>query len=178
MCLLISSQNSATFLISPGVYPWWHLPQLTGHQENASIVLPTGQADRKAFSQLEVSSSQMILLCAKTKQHTSSSLPLKGTKSQNHIEKHERWESDLTFPSEKNRPCRAWWRTPLIPALGRQRQADFWVQGQPGLQSEFQDSQSYTEKPCLEKPKYKKTKKHKRALSNPVSHKKTIYLVF
>jgi hypothetical protein len=38
---------------------------------------------------------------------------------------------------------------PLIPALGRQRQADFWVQGQPGLQSELQDSQSYTEKPCL-----------------------------
>jgi hypothetical protein len=48
---------------------------------------------------------------------------------------------------------RAWWRTPLIPALGRQRQADFWVQGQPGIQSEFQDSQGYTEKPCLEKPK-------------------------
>jgi hypothetical protein len=42
---------------------------------------------------------------------------------------------------------------PLIPALGRQRQADFCVRGQPGLQSEFQDSQSYTEKPCLEKPK-------------------------
>jgi hypothetical protein len=38
---------------------------------------------------------------------------------------------------------------PLIPALGRQRQEDFWVQGQPGLQSEFQDSQGYTEKPCL-----------------------------
>ena len=46
---------------------------------------------------------------------------------------------------------RAWWHTPLIPALGRQRQVDFWVRGQPGLQSEFQDSQSYTEKPCLEK---------------------------
>jgi hypothetical protein len=30
---------------------------------------------------------------------------------------------------------------PLIPALGRQRQADFCVQGQPSLQSEFQDSQ-------------------------------------
>jgi hypothetical protein len=44
-----------------------------------------------------------------------------------------------------------WWRTPLIPVLGRQRQADFWVQGQPGLQSEFQDSQGYTGKPCLEK---------------------------
>ena len=25
------------------------------------------------------------------------------------------------------------WHTPLIPALGRQRQADFWVRGQPGL---------------------------------------------
>jgi hypothetical protein len=35
-------------------------------------------------------------------------------------------------------------------------EADFWVQGQPGLQSEFQDSQGYTEKPCLEKPKKKK----------------------
>jgi hypothetical protein len=34
-------------------------------------------------------------------------------------------------------------------ALGRQRQADFWVRGQPGLQSEFQDSQGYIEKPCL-----------------------------
>jgi hypothetical protein len=56
---------------------------------------------------------------------------------------------------------RAWWRTPLIPALGRQRQADFWVRGQPGLQSEFQDSQGYTEKPCLEKRKKKKKKKTK-----------------
>ena len=42
---------------------------------------------------------------------------------------------------------------PLIPALGRQRQADFCVQGQPGLQSEFQNSQGYTEKPCLKKTK-------------------------
>jgi hypothetical protein len=46
---------------------------------------------------------------------------------------------------------RAWQRTPLIPALKRQRQMDFRVRGQPGLQSEFQDSQGYTEKPCLEK---------------------------
>ena len=47
---------------------------------------------------------------------------------------------------------------PLIPALGRQRQADFRVRGQPDLQSEFQDSQGYTEKPYLEKPKKKKEK--------------------
>jgi hypothetical protein len=51
---------------------------------------------------------------------------------------------------------------PLVLALGRQRQADFWVQGQPGLQSEFQDSQGYTEKPCLEKPKKKKKKELRR----------------
>jgi hypothetical protein len=51
---------------------------------------------------------------------------------------------------------------PLIPPLERQRQADFWVQGQPGLQSELQDSQDYTEKPCLEihRPP-KKTPKNK-----------------
>jgi hypothetical protein len=44
-----------------------------------------------------------------------------------------------------------WWRTPLIPAFGSQRQADFLVQGQSDLQSEFQDSQGYTEKSCLKK---------------------------
>jgi hypothetical protein len=54
----------------------------------------------------------------------------------------------------------AWWRTLVIPALGRQRQVDFWVQGQPGLQSVFQDSQDYTEKPCL-KNKKQKTKQKK-----------------
>jgi hypothetical protein len=43
----------------------------------------------------------------------------------------------------------------LIPALRRQRQANFWVWGQSALQSEFQDSQCYTEKPCLKQ----KTKK-------------------
>jgi hypothetical protein len=36
---------------------------------------------------------------------------------------------------------------------------DFRVRGQPGLQREFQDSQGYTEKPCLEKTKKKKKKK-------------------
>jgi hypothetical protein len=46
-----------------------------------------------------------------------------------------------------------WWHTPLILARGRQRQEDFRVQGQPGLQSEFQNSLGYKEKHCLEKPK-------------------------
>jgi hypothetical protein len=58
-----------------------------------------------------------------------------------------------------------WWRTPLIPALQRQRQVGFWVWGQPGLQSEFQDSQGFTEKPCLKKPKKKKKKKERKQAS-------------
>ena len=52
--------------------------------------------------------------------------------------------------------CQEVWPRPLIPALGRQRKADFWIQGQPGLQSEVQDSQGYTKKPCLEKQNNKK----------------------
>jgi hypothetical protein len=41
---------------------------------------------------------------------------------------------------------------------------------QPGLQSEFQDSQGYTEKPCLEKPKKKKKKKRKTVVLQYNSH--------
>jgi hypothetical protein len=48
---------------------------------------------------------------------------------------------------------RAMWHMPLIPALRRQRQVDFWVQGQCGLQSEFQDNQGYTENPPPKKKK-------------------------
>jgi hypothetical protein len=56
---------------------------------------------------------------------------------------------------------------PLIPALGRQRQVDFCVRGQPGLQSEFQDSQGYTEKPCLEKPNKNKNNKQQTNKTKP-----------
>jgi hypothetical protein len=42
------------------------------------------------------------------------------------------------------------------PSTREAEEGDFWVQGQPGLQSEFQDSQGYTEKPCLKKPGGKK----------------------
>jgi hypothetical protein len=43
--------------------------------------------------------------------------------------------------------------------LQRQKQADLPVRGQPGLQSEFQDSQGYTKEPC---PENKETKDKKR----------------
>jgi hypothetical protein len=69
------------------------------------------------------------------------------------------WEVHMSIKS--TRASRVCWCMPLIPALGRQRQADFWVQGQPALQSEFQNSQDYTEKPCLEKTKNNKTKQNK-----------------
>ena len=36
--------------------------------------------------------------------------------------------------------------TPLIPALGRQRQEDLWVPGQPGLHRWLQDSQGCTKR--------------------------------
>jgi hypothetical protein len=48
---------------------------------------------------------------------------------------------------------------PLTPALWRQRQVDFRVRGQPGLQRELQDSQGYTEKPCLSKQTNKQSNK-------------------
>ena len=44
---------------------------------------------------------------------------------------------------------------PLIPALEAEA-GRFLIQGQPGLQSEFQDSQGYTEKPIFDKLKKNK----------------------
>jgi hypothetical protein len=59
----------------------------------------------------------------------------------------------------------AWWLTPLIPALGRQRQADFWVRDQPGLQSEFQNSQGYRETLSWKHPPQKKNLTYVKLLS-------------
>jgi hypothetical protein len=73
-------------------------------------------------------------------------------------------------------PSRAWWHAPLLPALGRQRQVDFWVRGQPGLQSKLQDSQGYTEKPCHEKPK-KKEKKEKEKKKKKIVCRRTLWFV-
>jgi hypothetical protein len=66
----------------------------------------------------------------------------------------------------------AWWLTPLIPVLRRQRQADFWVQGQPGLQSEFQDIQGYREKPCLKNKQTNKQIKNNKTKKKQKQNKK------
>jgi hypothetical protein len=63
---------------------------------------------------------------------------------------------------------------PLIPALGRQRQANLWVRSQPGLQSEFQDSQGYIEKLCLKKPKKKKKQKKNQKQNNKIFNKQML----
>jgi hypothetical protein len=58
----------------------------------------------------------------------------------------------------------------MMAHSGGQRQADFWVRGQPGLQ----DSQGYTEKPCLKKTKNKKTtKKEKRKKEKKSEYEKS-----
>jgi hypothetical protein len=56
------------------------------------------------------------------------------------------------------------------PSTWRQRQADLWVQGQPGLQSEFQETQGFTEKPCLKKQKEKR--KERKAGAHHITGKK------
>jgi hypothetical protein len=48
---------------------------------------------------------------------------------------------------------------PLIPALGRQRQAISEFKASLVYKSEFQDSPGYTEKPCIKKQKQKQTNK-------------------
>lgn len=45
----------------------------------------------------------------------------------------------------KQQTAKQWWHIPLISPLGRQRQVNLGVQGQPGLQGEFKDSPGYTE---------------------------------
>jgi hypothetical protein len=55
----------------------------------------------------------------------------------------------------------------------REAEAGRFFQGQPGLQSELQDSQGYTEKPCLEnKTKQNKTKQNKTKTKTKYQKKK------
>jgi hypothetical protein len=54
-----------------------------------------------------------------------------------------------------------WWCTPLIPSFGRQRQADFWVPGQPGLHRETasKKQKNKNKKPTNQPNKQTKTPK-------------------
>jgi hypothetical protein len=55
------------------------------------------------------------------------------------------WVS-LFLLKKKKEKSGQWRHAPLIPALRRQRQADLLISSLPAQQSEFQDSQGYTEK--------------------------------
>ena len=64
---------------------------------------------------------------------------------------------------KKSRRGRAWWSTPLIPALRRQRQADFWVRGQPGNKVNSRTSRAIQWNPVSKnKNKNKQTNKKSR----------------
>lgn len=56
-----------------------------------------------------------------------------------------------------------WWCISLIPALETEERRSLWVQGQPGLQRKFKDSQGYMEKCLLDisKEKRKEGKKER-----------------
>ena len=60
-----------------------------------------------------------------------------------------------------------WWCRPLIPALGRQRQADLYeFVASLIYKSQFQNcSGCYTEKPCLKKTKKEKRKKKRNGMT-------------
>ena len=73
------------------------------------------------------------------------------------------WEIQCLVKSMGFQP-RRWCCTPLMPVLRRQQQAELWVHGYRGLQSEFQDSQGYTKKSCLENQNPNQTKQTKRSL--------------
>lgn len=66
----------------------------------------------------------------------------------------------------KKKKEKCWWCTPLIPipALRRQRHSDLceFEFSPVFIQREFQDNQSYSEKPCLKKKTNKKKKKKDR----------------
>ena len=74
---------------------------------------------------------------------------------------------------KQNKPGSGGARTPLIPALGRQRYSDFWVPGQPGLQSELYDKPGLQRNPVSKKPKYQKKKKKPNNNNNQKQQQKT-----
>lgn len=71
------------------------------------------------------------------------------------LKKKSMWESIYTLLKNyiKNHNLEwAWWNMPLMPAFGRQRQADI-LSGQPGLHSELENNQGSIERPCLKQNK-------------------------
>jgi hypothetical protein len=52
---------------------------------------------------------------------------------------------------------RAWWRTPLVPALGRQRQADFFLSSRPAWSTERVPGQPELHRETLSRKKKQKT---------------------
>ena len=59
-------------------------------------------------------------------------------------------------PRIRKNLARQWWRTPLIPALGRQRQVDFWVEAILDYRVSSRTARATQRNPVSEKKKEKK----------------------
>jgi hypothetical protein len=77
----------------------------------------------------------------------------------------------MSTGTEEAPPARQWWHMPLIPALRRQRQVNFWVWGQPGLQTGQTGLNRETLSWKTKKKEKKKKKKRKREKGPPVGWK-------
>jgi hypothetical protein len=159
-----SSPSSASFLQEPFSEDWW--------KGSHYIRCPSVVLSRKWMNDLHLLVGVLVRLLL----GSTLSLPLAHHDRSFHhpFRKHFSCGGKEPGDNDNKKIGQAWWCTPLIPAFGRQRQGDFWVRGQPGLQSEFQDSQGYTEKPCLKKIRQKQQQKNqKRTKKQKRDNKKT-----
>jgi hypothetical protein len=95
----------------------------------------------------------------------------------------ERYQSKHQRQVERCIQAGRWWRTPLIPARGRQRRISEFEASLVYIQSAVQDSQRYTEKPCLkktnkQKQQNKQTNKQNKRQMGSFSQPKYLLLIF
>lgn len=99
----------------------------------------------KSFQEAEF--SQLFIQHEKGNRRANHACSLSCWVLYNFLGKHHQVNCFL-FTSKRTSYAGWWWlqRTPLVPALGRQRRADLWVRGQPGLYTEIQSQNNINNK--------------------------------